>query len=168
MTERLEIEAAADAALREALLREFPTLAEDEPTLTDTLDGISDFPERCRAIICSHLDDKAMVAALAIRIDEMQARKSRLDERLKRKKALVQAAMQAAGRKRFEFPEATLTMAKGRRRVIITDADAVPDIYCRIERTPDKTVIHDEIEAGGTVAGAELSNAEPTLSVRGK
>jgi len=168
MNGRLDNDAAADAALREALLREFPSLADDEPTLTDTLDGISDFPERCRALICSHLDDKAMVAALSIRVDEMQGRAARLTERAQRKKLLVQAAMNAAGRKRFEFPEATLTMAKGRRKVVITDAERIPDRFCKTERTPVKSAIHEAIEAGETVDGAELSNAEPTLSVRGK
>lgn len=168
MNGRLDTEAAADAALREALLREFPTLADDEPALIDTLDGISDFPERCRALIVSHLDDKAMVAALSIRVDEMQGRAARLTERAQRKKLLVQAAMQAAARKRFEFPEATLTMGKGRAKVIITDAEKVPDKFCKTERTPKKSEIHDAIEAGETVPGAELSNAEPTLSVRGK
>jgi len=166
MNRSLQADAASDAALREALLREFPTLAEDEPALTDTLDGISDFPERCRALIVSSLDDETMAEALTARIRKMASRKSRLEDRVMRKQFLVQAAMEAAARKRFDFPEATVTLTKGSRHVIVTDEAALPDAYVKIIRKPVKADIKAALDAGDDVPGAALSNPAPTISIR--
>jgi hypothetical protein len=166
MNRSLTADAAADAALREALLREFPTLADDEPALLDTLDGISDFPERCRALIVSSFDDETMAEALAARVKKMASRKSRLEDRAARKKYLVQAAMETAARRRFDFPEATVTLTKGSRHVIVTDEKALPDAYVKIIRKPIKADIKTALEGGDEVPGAVLSNPAPTISIR--
>jgi len=165
MTRSLQPEAAADAEMREELLRRFPSLADDEPALNDTLDGVSNLPDRCRAVIVSALEDEALAEMLAGRVKAYGNRKLRLAERAQHKRAIVQAAMEAAGRKRFDFPEATLSISKGVAKVVITDESALVDPYVRVKREPDKKLIGDDLKAGLAVEGATLSNPMPVLHV---
>jgi hypothetical protein len=50
----------------------------DEDTLADTLEGISQLPDLISEIVRSGLEDEALVNALKQRMDDMQARLTRL------------------------------------------------------------------------------------------
>src|ERR1700690_36193 len=65
----------------------------DDETLKDTLEGISDLPEAVSAVIRSSLDDEAYIAGLKGRLDDLQARLSRLKDRYAKKQALARWAM---------------------------------------------------------------------------
>ena len=49
----------------------------DEQTILDTLEGLSSLPDALAAVVRSYLDDLAMVAAVGIRIGELQERMHR-------------------------------------------------------------------------------------------
>ena len=74
--------------------------------------------------------------------------------------------LQLARLRKLELPAATLSLRNGTPRVIITDEAAIPDALCRFKREPDKAAIKTTIQDGGYVAGATLSNAEETISIR--
>src|SRR6202049_563081 len=65
--------------LRERLKADFPDA--DEPTLGDTLEGLSTLPEALAAVVRSYLDDLALAAALGLRIGDMQERLGRIEQR---------------------------------------------------------------------------------------
>lgn len=155
--------------LRETLLVQYPSLAEDEQALVDTLDGISDLDLAIAAVMRSREDDLALSQALKLRIDDVRERLARFEARADAKKAAVFSAMQAAGRRRMEMPEFTLSMGAGRAAVRITDETKLPaSVMKQPPAVPDKTLIGEKLAAGETVPGAELSNAQPHLIVRRK
>lgn len=156
-----------DRVLREELLRRFPSLAEDEQALLDTLDGESDFDRQVLAVLRSADNDAMLAAGIEARLDELQARKVRLEERTQNKRAAILHAMQAAGRKKVELPDATVSIRATPPSVIITDEAAVPPDYFTPQppKLP-KSAVKDALQGGKEVPGAMLSNGGASLSVR--
>src|SRR6188508_1001336 len=65
----------------------------DDETLLDTLEGISQLPDLIQALIRSSLEDEALIGGLKQRLEDMQARLSRLKDRFDRKRELASWAM---------------------------------------------------------------------------
>ncbi len=99
------------------------------------------------------------------RIRVLQERSKRHDSRVEAFRALIFAALDAAGQTKWKSPEFTVSITPGRPGVVITDPAAIPDDFVRVRREPDKTAIDAAIASGATVPGAELQNSMPTLRV---
>ena len=153
--------------LKEALLSA-GDLSEDDQTLLDTLEGATDTHEQIAALIRDARRAEAMAKGLAEIMKDHATRKSRLEHRNERNRGLAFAVMQNCGLAKVESPDLTISIAKGVRRVIITDEAAVPDNLCEIERTPSKKAIGELLESGAFVPFAEWSNVSPVLKVRTK
>lgn len=160
--------ARAHIALRERLLETWPELEEDRGALIDTLNGISNFEEQVVALLRHVIEREAHGKALATLIDEMGARKRRLEEGAKNLRGAALQAMQEAGLPKISAPDMSISVGRGKPKVVIVDGAQVPDDYCRIERVPSKTAIAEALGRGERVAGAELGNAQPFLSVHRK
>ena len=159
---------AIHAELKARLLAQFP--AEDEESLADTLEGISDLNDKLVRLFESASEDQLMVDSLAVRIGEMHERKARLAARYDSKRALIAWAMQEAGIKKIENALVTLSLRNMPPSVVITDEAALPSLMVKVKTvtSPDKAAIKAALEAGIEVAGASLSNGSQTLSARVK
>jgi hypothetical protein len=73
--------------------------------------------------------------------------------------------MEAAGLKKVERPAATVSIAAGRPKVVITDENELPEDCVRVKREPDKARIAAQLQRGEYVPGASLSNAESVLRI---
>jgi hypothetical protein len=157
-------------AARELLLKQFPSLSDDEEALLDTLEGCTDVVERITAVVRSAIEDEMLADASKARRDEMKAREDRLRARAERKKADALGALQSTSRRKLEAPDFTLSIRAGSQSVRITDEAAIPEEFLRTPPppapAPDKKAIGDALKAGRTVTGAELSNGAPTLAIR--
>lgn len=115
---------------------------------------------------------RANAAAADGMIDDLTARRDRYRAHEDAYRTTLLQAMEALGLRYWSCVQATLSLAAGRPKVIISDdaADRLPDalVAIRIVRTPDKAAIRAALEAGDTVEGASLSNATPVLQVRSK
>lgn len=163
----LQHAAHTDRALRDELLRRFPSLADDEQALLDTLDGESDFDRQVLAVLRSADHDDMLAAGIESRLDELQARKARLAERVTQKRAAILSAMQAAERKKVELPDATVSVRATPAKVIIVDEAQIPPDY--FEPQPprlSKTAVKVALDEGKEVPGAMLSNGGVTLAIR--
>lgn len=154
--------------LRDQLLAEYPALIEDNEALADTLAGIDNFEEQVVALLRHVIEREAHGKALATLIDEMGTRKRRLEEGAKNLRGAALQAMQEAGLPKISAPDMSISVGRGKPKVVIVDGAQVPDDYCRIERVPSKTAIAEALGRGERVAGAELGNAQPFLSVHRK
>lgn len=154
-------------SIREQLALEFDLLPEDQ-CLADTLEGLSDLPELIAAIVRDSVRTKAMSDAIKIIIADNQSRKMRFDAKAERLRALALYALTEAGIPRIDAPDLTITNSDGPKRVIITDIAAVPDEFCKIERTPRKLEIAEELKRGAFVPYAVWSNPERILKVHTK
>jgi hypothetical protein len=163
----LHLAAHNDRILRDELLRRFPSLADDEQTLLDTLDGESDFDRQVLAVLRSADHDDMLAAGIESRLDELQGRKARLAERVTQKRSAILAAMQMAGRKKVELPDATVSVRATPAKVIITDEALVPPGYFEPQAPRlSKTAVKAALDEGTEVPGAMMSNGGVTLSIR--
>lgn len=169
MTDPLALEAMRVSCLRARLLDLYPELGEDAQALADTLEGMSDFNDMVCVVIDSAENDAALVTALQDRVASMNLRMQRLSEREDRKRRAVAGAMEAAGVRKIEAPEFTISLRALPSKVVVTDETRIPADYWREKttKTVDKTALKTALE-NGTVPGAELSNGGIGLSVRTK
>lgn len=150
------------------LLLVYPELGEDEILRADMIEGETDLNELLRSIVRKRQDAVQMVAAIKGSQDDLAARKARYERRDEAMRELAFKLMQHAELPKCELPEATLSIRNGTRKVIVTNEVMIPTACTKITRTPDKTKIKAMLESGQTVPGAELSNAEPSITIRVK
>jgi hypothetical protein len=153
---------------REALLAEYPELAEDETALRDTLEGETQAPELVAEFIRAARQDEAMADALGEMMAENAERKKRLDARASRRRKAALALMQAMDVRKIEMPDFTASVRAGTPSLQIPDDVLVPDDFCKYERKPDRTAIRAAMKDGLRPNWATLSEAEQTLSARFK
>lgn len=153
---------------REALLAEFPELAEDVQALADTLEGETEAPDVIAGFIREAREDAAKADALGRIMSDMGERKARFVARAERRREAAQRIMVACGIRKIELADFTASIRNVPPSVIITDDAALPDSFCRFARSPDKTRIKDALGRGEEIPGAELTNGGETISIRVK
>ena len=151
---------------REALLDEYPDI--DETTLADTIEGISMLPEIIATLVRSAQDDKTLADALKARIADMQERKGRFERRADKRMDMVLALMEAAGMRKHEEPDFTVSLRSNPPKVIVADEAEIPDQYCRISRLPNLNDIRAALKDNIVIPGVSLSNGGLGLQLRTK
>jgi len=153
----------------EALLRDYPDLAEDDVLRADTLEGATDIRDVLIGLGRALDDSKALVAGVHSRIEELCARKERFDARTDLIRDLIFRVLDSAQLKKIELPEVTLSLRNNPPALTgNTDPALLPDELVKITRAVDRKKIRAAIEAGQAVPGFQLSNAPPSLMVRVK
>ena len=141
----------------------------DETTLADTVEGLTDLHEILAATVRAALTDEAMAEGLKGYIEELRSRLTRLAERAAQRRHIVRDAMVEADLKRIVAPDLTLSVRQGSPALVVVDEIAIPQPYW-VPREPrlDRSGLLNDLKRGMHVAGAELGNPEPVLSVRVK
>jgi hypothetical protein len=151
--------------VREALIADDPSIADDPRLMTDMLDG-----EGGNALDIIADDVRAAIEAEALadiarkRAAELYERANRLDRRCDTLKRGVRDVLLELGLPRLERDDFTASVNKGYRHVIVTGP--YPDEYARITREPKKKEMKEALDAGKDLPFASLSNPEPGLTVR--
>ena len=163
----LSVETSKYQLLKQRLLASYPL--EDEETLADTLEGITDLHEMIAEIIRSALIDEALQAGLRSRLEDMKQRLSRLEERRDKKRQLALEAMSEVGLRKLEQPDFTASARAGSPSLVIVAEDAIPSSYW-VPQAPklDRQSMLAKLKRGCVVPGTQLSNPRPILSVRTK
>ncbi len=139
----------------------------DDETLKDTLEGISDLPEAVSAVIRSSLDDEAYIQGLKGRLEDLQARLSRLKERYEKKRALARWAMVEADLEKVVCEDLSVSLRKGGEKLEVVDEGRVPEAFFVPQPAKlDRKSLADALKRGEMVNGALLVMAEPTITVR--
>ena len=150
---------------RRRLLLDEPDI--DERTLADTLEGLTDLHEILAAVIREALFDEALCSGLKQRIDQMEDRQRRLDNRAAKRRQLVRDVMVENAIKKLVDPEFTVSIRAGTASVVIVDEFAIPSKFWE-PREPrlDRQMVWNALKGGVDIPGAMLSNPEPVMSVR--
>jgi hypothetical protein len=153
--------------LRRRILAQDPEL--DEQTLADTLEGLTDLHGMLSAIIRAALFDESLADGLKSHIARMHDRLARLQDRAEKRRQLVAETMSAADVKKITAPDFTISLRSGSPGLVVSDEKVIPDAYWE-PRPPrlNRAALLAELKQGTRVAGAQLSNPEPVLSVRTK
>jgi hypothetical protein len=141
----------------------------DDVTLADTVEGLSDLHEILAAVTRAALLDEALGSGLRARIKEMQERLTRLEERAAKRRHIARDVMLQTDIRKITAPDLTMSLRPGTPSLVVTDDASIPAAYWepqppRLKR--QELVI--QLKQGSSIAGAELSNPEPVLSVRSK
>ncbi len=161
---------AADVANLEALfadmLAAYPELEADEELRADMLEGETSFHAVLTRLVNGERDADSLAKAVAGRISDLQARKSRAERRKEAMRSLMFKLLKAAGVPRVPLAEATISIGKKAASVEIVDEALLPKAYVRVSTSPDKTAIKEALQAGASVPGAKMGEAGEQLSVR--
>ncbi|KIQ05045.1 hypothetical protein RU07_02270 [Agrobacterium tumefaciens] len=149
-----------------SLLTSFPELADDDTLRADVLEGETNFHAVLTRIVNSERDADSLAKAVAGRISDLQARKSRAERRKEAMRSLMFKLLKAAGVPRVPLAEATISIGKKAGSVEIIDEALLPKAYVRVSTSPDKTAIKEALQAGKKVRGAKMGEAGEQLSVR--
>lgn len=150
------------------LLADHPELADDEQLRADVLEGETSLDEVLERLWQIECESKGMIAAIAERQKDLQARKKRFEHRVEVMRALMLSVLRRADLPKRELTEFTVSRRAGSASVHIDDADAVPRQLCKVSYSPDKTAIKKQLEEGELVPGAILVTGTETVSVRTK
>lgn len=148
----------------------YPELAEDEEAWLLSLESETDFHSFMERVVDGMQEASCMAGAIEGRIAELKNRSDRYVHKDKMLRKLAFNVMAAAGIQKAETPEATLSIRKGSLKVEIPDETAVPDEFCRVVKSPDKTKIKEHLQScnGNPPNWVALVQGEPSLSVRTK
>jgi len=152
-------------SIRDRIRSEDPT--NDEQTLADTVEGLTDLHEIVVAIIRSALNDEALANGLKIRVSEMQERLDRLQDRASKRRQVAKDAMLELDIKKITAPDFSVAIRPGLPALQVLNEAAVPSMYWqpsapRLKRQELLT----ELKTGADIDGVALSDPEPVLSVR--
>jgi hypothetical protein len=153
----------------EALIREYPDLGEDEILRADMLDGETDLRSVLTMLFNTVDDNKAMIAAITERLQQLSARRARFGRRVEFLRELMLKILQSAQLRKIELPEATLSQRTVPPQIVgEVDADALPDDLCIIRREPNRNAIREALLNDRAVPGLSLSNSPPALLVNAR
>lgn len=138
----------------------------DETTFIDTLDGETDAFDVMDQLAVDLVEAKAMEDAAMEMRRVYHDRAQRMANRQTNIRNSIAAILDAIKLEKVKRPLYTASRTKGRDYVVVTDADAVPTQLCMITKTPDKTAIKKQIDAGEDVPGATLETSPRGLQVR--
>jgi hypothetical protein len=158
-------EAQAVKALRESMA----VLNEDDALLADTIEGETGLFEMIDSLLARRASDLVMIEGTKAVVADLEARTERFKRRIEADRALIEQAMMIAELPKIERPCATLSLSARAPRVeITTEADIPAEFWKAGEPTLDRKALKAALESGRHVAGAVLSNAAPSLTVRVK
>jgi hypothetical protein len=153
--------------LRRRILAEDPEL--DEETLADTVEGLTDLHEIVAAIIRSALHDEALASGLKTRLEEMQIRLGRFQDRASKRRQIARDVMVETQIKKITAPDFTVSVRPGSPALVVVNEGEIPAAFWE-PREPrlNRHALLAELRQGVPVGGVELSNPEPVLSVRAR
>lgn len=142
-------------------------IGDDEEAAAGAIEGETNLIEAIAAAVEQIAADEAHAEATVAVMKRYSERKGRLEARAERARAAISVAMDMAGLKKLELPQAVLTIKATPAKAIVTDEAAIPSKFWKpADPKLDKKAVLDALKAGETVSGAELSNGGTTLQIR--
>lgn len=161
----LTIAANGYAELRARLAEAFG-LSEDDQAVLDTAEGESDLPELIAKAMREIVRREAQANAMSAIIADNEERRARHQHAARGGRTAIAHALEAAGLRKLEFPDMTISLRMTRPALRIVDESRLPDWAWRVKRELNKAeIIARSDECGDAI---QFSNAEPALTVRTK
>lgn len=151
------------------LLETFETaLGDDAEAILGTIEGETNLIEVIARAV-KRLDElKKLDESIAGLVTSYNARRERFAKQADDLRTTISEALDAAGLKRLELPQATLSLRATPPSVIINDEAAIPSKFWKQPPpTLSKSAVKEALKAGEIVPGATLSNGGTTLNIRG-
>ena len=149
-------------------LKESGILDEDDALLTSSfIEGETFLPELIDAVLLSIDEDILLVAGIDSRLDELEARKRKLQDRIKTLRGLIEQVLVKTEIPKLETRLATVSIKNTPRGLGDVDEARLPAKYFKAaDPKLDKKALLDDLKAGLQVEGATLNNGGITLAIR--
>lgn len=169
MADPLTLDASFVTAQIERLKMDFPDMLADAELLAGMIEGETDFDRIIERVVDRILDADSMVEAITVRARNLAERKARFERRSDGYRSVVLGLMRAAGLKKKQLPEVTLSVPKAATRVVVYDVDALPQgSFAMVRQPAAAAALRAMIEADPTFPGARIDTSPETLVVRTK
>lgn len=151
------------AAIRDTVRAVDP---DDDDLLIGMIEGETDAGELLDDLLEMEATAAAHVAANKERIKQLSERNARLDAKCHAARAGMQKLLAAAGLRKMERAEATVSIRAVPPRVEGEDITDLPEDCVVVKYAADKKAIKTRLEAGEALPGWHLTNGGETISVR--
>lgn len=168
MSSFIQIDAKQVEADIHNLLALYPELEDDRQLFLDMLEGNTGLYEIAAKAVNLKADADAMADAIKSRISDLTGRKDRFARQAEAMRKIIKSLMDAAGQTKIVLPEATISIAKGREKIVVDDVEALPQGFYRNERVADRDALKSALDAGEAVPGAHKETGENSVVVRTK
>lgn len=139
----------------------------DLQTIADTMEAIGgEIEDKADGYARVMKQIEANAAGIKAEIDRLTARKTSMENNVKRMKESLQAAMEATGKKKFKTALFSFNIQKNPASLKIDDPEAVPESFL-VPQPPkvDSAAIKDALKAGAVYDFAHLEQGE-SLRIR--
>ena len=112
-----------------------------------------------------------MLAGITSKAEDLAARKKRIEDRIGRKRAMIEQAMVIGELPKMELATCTLSTRKTAPKLIVEDEALIPSKFWKTpDPVLDKKALNDALRADGAepIPGASLSNGGISLNKRNK
>jgi len=162
----------ADLSIIEAeiatLIADNPELSDDEELRVDTIEGETDAIEFLRRVYRRQKKAEALAEGAKAEKQDASDRQARFEKQADSYRHLQLSILNAANVDKLVTPFATYSVTAPRTKAEVTDLDAIPQGYYRIEKKPDLKAIKSALEAGEEIPGAQLTIGVHGLMIRSK
>jgi seryl-tRNA synthetase len=131
-----------------SLLSLHPELEEDDVLRQDMIEAETGALELIDKLVEADTETRYLEAALDELTNRLDERAMRFARRRSALRRYIMQIMEAANLRKVERPAATVSIAAGRQKVVITDDNALPEDCVRIKREPDKIRIASHLIQG--------------------
>lgn len=141
----------------------------DDQAFIDCIEGETNAFEALESVHQSLSQDEELIEGITARMAALNARLDRVKARKDAKRRAIGQILRAAGLKKAELVEATVSVRDGKPKLVIVDANAVPSEYTRTKTEPDKTAINKAFEGAEALPNwLQSQPAKDIISFRSK
>jgi hypothetical protein len=154
------------AAARDALMRDYPALADDPEFLADVIEGETEAPAIAAKLIQRRNEARANRDACKSLSQDYAAKASAWELRSTAQNRMLMALMDAAGVSKLSTPVGTVSVLDGKESLKLAADFEPPQGYFTTQIVADKKAIESALKAGETMPGAWLERGNPYVMVR--
>lgn len=144
----------------------------DEELVADTIEGQTDLKEAIESALAEIDECEVYIIGLKAKEAEFSARRSRLEERVDRIRAMIEQAMLTTDQQSFRLAGGTVSLNRRQPALIVANEADIPTRFWIEQERPapklDKKALTEALRNGEAIPGANLDNGSYSLSVRRK
>lgn len=142
---------------------------DDERLFADMTEAESPAQDLLEQVYDRIASDEELLAGIKERQEALAERKKRLEHRRDMNREAIGKILRAAGIKKAELVECTVSVREGKPKLIVNDPDAVPAEYTRMNVEVDKKAINEAFaDAEELPNWLAVSPATDVVSIRSK
>lgn len=144
----------------------------DDELVADTIEGQTDLKEAIEAALAEIDECEIYIIGLKAKEAEFESRRSRLEERVDRIRAMIEQAMLTTEQQSLRLAGGTVSLNRRQPGLIVSKEADIPTRFWVEQERPapklDKKALAEALRNGESVPGANLDNGSFSLSLRRK